>query len=174
MEVALSKAQRQERYKTSGGASDLVKVEALVPPAYRDRLLNLAQSFREEHRRNKEEVAAIANRMREACERHPPRRYTTLPDIDRIVVTSVNVPFPTHIEAKALARGLASNTVPKGFAGHFERFLGELSLTEILRFCDRHEIAAPTLARFVRKQGRRLALHRPELEEHLRGIVPNF
>jgi hypothetical protein len=171
---AVSKAQRQERYKTSGGAFDLVKVEALVPPAYRERLLDLAKSFREEHRRNKDEVAAIADRVREACKRHPPRRYTTLPDIDRIVVTSVNVPFPKNIEAKTLARGLTSNTVPKGFSGHFERFLGELSLTEILRFCDRHEIKAPTLAKFVRKQSRRLALHRPELEEHLRGIVPNF
>jgi hypothetical protein len=169
----MSKAARQERYKTSGGASDLVKVEALVPPAYRDRLLDLAKSFREEHRQRKDEVAAIVSRVRQAC-LNQPRRYTVPADIDRIVVTSVNVPFPKSIEAKTLAHGLASNTVPKGFAGHFERFLGELSLTEILRFCDRHEIKAPTLARFVKKQGKRLALHRPELEEHLRGVVPSF
>ena len=170
----MSKAARQERYKISGGASDWVKVEALVPPAYRERLLALAKSFRDEHRSRKKDVAAIASRVREACERHPPRRYAGLPDIDRIVVTSVNVPFPTNIEASTLAHGLTTNVVPKGWAGHFERFLGELSLTEILRFCDSHEIKAPTLARFVKKQGRRLALHRPELEEHLRGVVPNF
>ena len=170
----MSKTARQERYKTSGGASDLVKVEALVPPAYRERLLDLAKSFREEHRQRKDEVAAIVARVREVCEGQRPRRYTQLPDIDRIVVTSVNVPFPKSIEAETLAHGLASNTVPKGFSGHFERFLGELSLTEILRFCDRHGIKASTLARFVKKQGRRLALHRPELEEHLRGVVPNF
>jgi len=169
----MNRAARQERYKTSGGASDLVKVEALVPPAYRESLLDLAKSFREEHRRRRDEVAAIIARVREAC-KEPPQRYTLPADIDRIVVTSVNVPFPKSIEAKTLAHGLASNTVPKGFAGHFERFLGELSLTEILRFCDRHEIKEPTLARFVKKQGRRLALHRPELEEHLRGVVPNF
>lgn len=169
----MSKAARQERYKTSGGAFDLVKVEALVPPAYRKRLLDLAKSFREEHRQRNDEVAAIVTRVRQACEGQP-RRYTLPADIDRIVVTSVNVPFPKSIEAKTLAHGLASNTVPKGFAAHFERFLGELSLTEILRFCDRHEIKAPTLARFVKKQGKRLALHRPELEEHLHGVVPNF
>ncbi len=170
----MGKAARQERYKKSGGASDLVKVEALVPPAYRERLLALAKSFRDAHRSRKKDMAAIASRVREACERHRPRRYTGLPDIDRIVVTSVNVPFPRNIEASTLAYGLTANVVPKGWAGHFERFLGELSLTEILRFCDRHEIKAPTLARFVKKQRRRLALHRPELEEHLRGVVPNF
>lgn len=169
----MSKAARQQRYKTSGGASDLVKVEALVPPAYRQRLLDQAKSFREEHRRRKDEVAAIVARVRQACEKQP-RRYAPPADIDRIVVTSVNVPFPKGIEAKTLAHGLASNTVPKGFAGHFERFLGELSLTEILRFCDRYGIKAPTLARFVRKQGNQLALHRPELEEHLHGVVPHF
>ncbi len=145
----------------------------MVPPAYRERLLDLAKSFREEHRRRKDEVAAIVTRVRQACEEQP-RRYTLPADIDRIVVTSVNVPFPKRIDAKTLAHGLASNTVPKGFAGHFERFLGELSLTEILRFCDRHDIKASTLARFVKKQGKRLALHHPELEEHLHGLVPNF
>jgi hypothetical protein len=169
----VSKAARQERYKKSGGAADLVKVEALVPPAYRRRLLDLARSFREEHRQRKDEVAAIVARVRQACEGQP-RRYAPLPDIDRIVVASVNVPFPENIDAGTLARGLTSNTVPRGFAGHFERFLGELPLTEILRFCDRHAVAAPALARFVKTQGPGLALHCPDLEEHLRGVVPDF
>jgi|GEM_PF-4138355 len=169
----MSKAARQQRYKTSGAASDLVKVEALVPPAYRERLLDQARSYREEHRRRKDEVAAIVARVGRACEGQP-RRYTLPVDIDRIVVTSVNVPFPHSIDAKTLAQGLASNTVPKGFAGHFERFLGELSLTDILRFCDRHQITAPLLARFLKKQSRRLALYRPEFEEHLHGLVSNF
>lgn len=168
----MSKTARQRRYKTSGGASDLVKVEALVPPAYRERLLDLAKSFREEHRQRKDAVAAVISRVRQACAGQP-RRYAPPVDIDRIVTTSVNVPFPNSIEATVLARGLASNTIPKGFAGHYERFLGELPLTQILRFCDRHEVKAPVLARFLKKQGRRLALHRPDLAEHLNGVIPD-
>ena len=169
----MSRAERQERYKATGGAADLVKVETLVPPAYRDRLLQLAASFREEHRRRKEEVATVIARVKAACETQP-RSYTQPVDVDRIVVTSVNVPFPKSIEAATLARSLRTNTVPKGYAGHFERLLGELPLTDILRFCDRHDIKAPALARFVKTHGKKLALNRPDLEEHLHDVVPGF
>ena len=165
----MGKTERQARYKTTGGAADLIKIETLVPLAYRERLLDIAKSFREEHRRGKEETAAIVAKVREASASQP-KRYRSLPDIDRIVVTSVNVPFPYGIDAETLVNGLVANTVPRKFAGHFGRFLGELSLTDILRFCDRHEIAASTLSRFVRKQGRRLALRRPDLDEHLHAL----
>ncbi len=165
----MGKSDRQERYKTSGGAADLVKIETLVPPAYRERLLDIAKSFREEYRRGKEEAAPVIARVKEASAAQP-RRFSVLPDIDRIVITSVNVPFPRRIDAETLAHGLTSNKVAAGFTGHFARFLGELSLTDILRFCDRHDIEAATLSRFVKKQGKRLALHRPDLNEHLDAL----
>ena len=169
----MGKTERQERYKATGGAADLVKVEMLVPPAYRERLLRLAASFRDEHRQRKEEISAIIARVRTACETQP-RRYAQPLDIDRMVVASVNVPFPRTIEAKTLVQSLQTNTIPKGYSGHFERLLGEVSLTDVLRFCDRHDIKASALARFVKTHGKTLALKRPELEEYLHGVVPGF
>ncbi len=165
----MGRIERQERYKTMGGAADLVKVETLVPPAYRERLLSLAKAFRDEHRENKDEAAAIAARVKAASAKLP-KRFGLPPDVDRIITTSVNVPFPKDIDAATLAQGLSSNTLPKGYAGHFERFLGELPLTDILRFCDVHDITAQTLARFIKKHGARLALHRPDLDEHLDAL----
>jgi hypothetical protein len=46
--------QRIEKYRSSGGAADLVRVEVLVPPSARDDVLRLAAKFRSEHRDNKE------------------------------------------------------------------------------------------------------------------------
>jgi len=169
----MGKTERQERYKATGGAADLVKVETLVPPAYRERLLNLAASFRNEHRQRKEEISAIVARVEKACETQP-RRYAQPLDIDRIVVASVNVPFPKTIDVKTLVRSLQTNTLPKGYEGHFERLLGEVSLTDVLRLCDRHDVKPTTLARFVKTHGKKLALKRPELEEYLHGVVPGF
>lgn len=169
----MGKTERQERYKATGGAADLVKVETLVPPAYRERLLTLAASFRDEHRQRKEEISAIIARVEKACETQP-RRYAQPLDVDRIVITSVNVPFPKTIDVKTLVRSLQTNTLPKEYVGHFERLLGEVSLTDILQLCDRHDIKPPTLALFVKTHGRKLALKRTELEEYLYGVVPGF
>jgi hypothetical protein len=46
--------QRIEKYRSSGGAADLVRVEVLVPPSARDDVLRLAAKLRSEHRDNKE------------------------------------------------------------------------------------------------------------------------
>ena len=168
----MSKSQRQERYMTTGGAADLVKVETLVPTAYRARILELAADMREEHRRRKAVVNTIIAKVCAACAGQP-RRFSQPVDIDRIVVTSVNVPFPISAYAAGLAASLQANTIPSGYAGHLERFLGELPLTDVLRFCDRHSIAVGVLARFVRTHGKVLALRRPDLEEHLNALVPH-
>lgn len=168
----MGKAERQERYKTTGGASDLVKVETLVPAACRSRILELAAQLREEHRRRKSEVSSVVGKVRAACEKQP-RRYTLPIDIDRIVVTSVNVPFPESIGAAELADALRSCAIPTKYSGHLGRFLGEVPLTDVLRFCDRHRIPAADLARYVAKNRGKLALHRPELEEHLHVLVPS-
>jgi hypothetical protein len=45
---------RIEKYRSSGGAADLVRVEVLVPPFGRDDVLRLAAKLRSEHRDNKE------------------------------------------------------------------------------------------------------------------------
>jgi hypothetical protein len=46
--------QRIEKYRSSGGAADLVRVEVLVPPSARDVVVRLAAKLRSEHRDNKE------------------------------------------------------------------------------------------------------------------------
>jgi hypothetical protein len=108
------------------------------------------------------------------------RRHATLAggsagarsDLNRVVEASVNVPFSTAVDAGNLARALRANLVPDGSAPHLARFLGELPIDLILRFCDQHGIEASSLARFVRHRRRELALWRPELDEYLDGLVP--
>lgn len=167
----MAKRDRQQRYKIAGGAAGLVKVETLVPPGGRQRILKLAAELRAEHRRGRVDVARVVSRVRKAC-KPVSRRYAPPTDIDKLVVTGVNVPFPKPIDAATLAGAIRKGAIPPGYAGHFERFFGETPLVDILRFCDRHGIGASDLARFVRGHGSRLALRRPELEEHLDALVP--
>ena len=46
----MSVRKRIEKYHSTGGAADLVKVEVLVPPSTRDDILRLAAKLRSEHR----------------------------------------------------------------------------------------------------------------------------
>jgi hypothetical protein len=46
--------QRVKKYRTEGGAADLARVEVLVPPSAREKILEFAFRLRAEHRRNKE------------------------------------------------------------------------------------------------------------------------
>jgi hypothetical protein len=57
----MSVRRRIEKYRSSGGAADLVKVEVLVPPSARDDVLRLAARLRSEHRDSKE--------LRRLCDR---------------------------------------------------------------------------------------------------------
>jgi hypothetical protein len=45
---------RVRRYRSEGGAADLVRVEVLVPPSAREEILAVASRLRAEHRGNKE------------------------------------------------------------------------------------------------------------------------
>jgi len=54
----VSVRKRIEKYRSSGGAADLVKVEVLVPPSSREDVLRLAARLRSEHRE-----------LRKLCER---------------------------------------------------------------------------------------------------------
>lgn len=175
---ALSKRERQKRYRTTGAAANLIKVETLVPPEGRAEILRLAARLRTRARRNAVaagqsiDVAGILRRVSELSAAQP-RRYTTKPDIDNLVITSVNVPFPHRIDAKTLAGALQSETIPESYQGHLERFLGEVPLTLLLRFCDRHGITAKELRGFIDKHRGRLALHRADLDEHLNALIPH-
>jgi len=175
----LSKRERQKRYRTTGAAANLVKVETLVPPEGRAEILKLAAKWRKRARRTSQksggrlDVSAILRRLHELCAEQP-RRYAVKPDIDKIVTTSVNVPFPHPINSGLLADALLAERIPEGYRGHFERFLGETPLTLLLRFCDHHGITAGKLQSFVQKYRHDLALHRLELDEHLNALVPSF
>ena len=57
----MSVRKRIEKYRSSGGAADLVKVEILVPPSAREDVLRLAARLRSEHRDSRE--------LRTLCER---------------------------------------------------------------------------------------------------------
>jgi hypothetical protein len=46
--------QRVKRYRTQGGAADLVRVEVLVPPADRKKILDYAAGLRAQHRAAKD------------------------------------------------------------------------------------------------------------------------
>lgn len=50
----MSVRQRIEKYRSSGGAADLVRVEVLVPSSARGEVLRLAERLRAEHRSDKE------------------------------------------------------------------------------------------------------------------------
>jgi hypothetical protein len=168
----MARRERQIRYKTTGGAADLVKVEVLVPPENRGEILALARTCRDEHRRKhgqRIDAEDVVRRVADACEDQP-RRYTQRSDIDKVVVTSVNVPFPVKIDASALAAALKGGAVPRQYAGHIARLLEEVPVGDILRFCDRHGISATEIARVMRKQ---TGLRRPELQEHLDALVPH-
>jgi hypothetical protein len=45
---------RVKKYRSEGGAADLIRVEVLVPPSARREILAIAARLRGEHRRNKE------------------------------------------------------------------------------------------------------------------------
>lgn len=172
----MTKRDRQKRYRTTGAAAKLVKVETLVPPDAREEILHLAARLRRRFRQRGAaetsrplDVVAIIGRIRDLCALQP-RRYAAAADIDRVTEVSVNVPFPNRIDAKTIAHALRDDAIPDGYRGHLERFLGETPLNSILRFCDHHGVTALKLAEFVGKHREDLALHRPDLEEHLHAL----
>ena len=50
----MSARKRIEKYRRSGGAADLVRVEVLVPSSARDDVLHLAERLRADHRNDKD------------------------------------------------------------------------------------------------------------------------
>ena len=77
--------ERIRRYKTTGAAADLVRVEVLVPAEGRDRILETARDLREEHRRAKAirsvNAEAVNDRAKLMIHRLVARRLPTEPGI---------------------------------------------------------------------------------------------
>ena len=78
LENPMSVRQRIEKYRSSGGAADLVRVEVLVPPHARHEIIGLAARLRSEHRDSKE-LEAICDR---ALSLYGPRILNV--DLDRL------------------------------------------------------------------------------------------
>ena len=172
---AMAKRTRQQRYLNEGAGAGLVRVETLVPRDGRDAILRLASRLRREARRRDRgpntgiDVEAVLAKVRALC---PPasRRVISASDPDHLVLTSVNVPFANRIDSEDLAEAIRTGRIPPGYRGHIERFLGETPLNRLLAFFDRHHIDTSMVAKFVREHGKGLALHRPDLQEHLRVL----
>jgi hypothetical protein len=62
----MSVRQRIEKYRNSGGAADLVRVEVLVPPSGRNDVICLAARLRSDHRDSKE---LQAKELKTLCDR---------------------------------------------------------------------------------------------------------
>jgi hypothetical protein len=168
----MAKRKRQQRYFKEGAGAGLVRVETLVPADGRDAILKLASRLRRAARKHPTkphsgiDVEGVLAKVRALC---PPfsHRVVSETDPDRLLVTSVNVPFANQIDSKGLVDVIRTGRIPAGYRGHIERFLGEVPLNRLLAFFDRHYIDASTVAKFVREQGDALALHRPDLQEYL-------
>ncbi|AFL51466.1 hypothetical protein ABIE78_002703 [Sinorhizobium fredii] len=70
---------RIKKYRESGGAADLVRVEVLVPKAKRDEIVNQAADLRERHRLEKR----LADFIQVATERYGLRVFDNI-DISKL------------------------------------------------------------------------------------------
>lgn len=70
---------RVKKYRSEGGAADLVRIEVLIPPSARKEILALASRLRSDHRRNKELRALYES----ALESYGPRILDNV-DLDRL------------------------------------------------------------------------------------------
>src|SRR3954467_7692351 len=98
----MSVRKRIEKYRSSGGAADLVKVEVLVPPSARDDVLRLAARLRSEHRGGKE--------LRGLCDRALSLYGARVPD---------NVDLARLPALRARAGGIARSLMERGDARAF-------------------------------------------------------
>ena len=98
----MSVRRRIEKYRRSGGAADLVRVEVLVPPSARDEVVRLAARLRGNHRDEKE--------LRTLCDRalslYGPRIRDSV-DLERLS------------DLRARARVIARAMIERGDAGAF-------------------------------------------------------
>ncbi len=90
----MSVQDRIKRYRQSGGAADLVRVEVLVPANRREEVLSLAAALREEHRDRRSHLQDLIDR---AVERYGVR---AMDNIDLSKLPDV------HAKARVLGKSL--------------------------------------------------------------------
>ena len=81
LEWMMSVQDRIKRYRQSGGAADLVRVEVLVPAGARAELLAHAEAMRQQHRKRRDD---LQQRIDQAVERYGVRVMDNL-DLSRLV-----------------------------------------------------------------------------------------
>lgn len=91
---------------------------------------------------------------------------------DRALCVSVSVPLATVIAPDDLVAAFAcaaqgGGEAASATAGHLDRLLSEMSVAEILRFCDRHGFALGDLLNAYRWNRARGGAPHPELEDHI-------
>lgn len=90
----MSAKERIKRYRETGGASDLVRVEVLVPKAHRDEIVSAAAKLRRAHRAEKNRLSEF---IRIATERYGLRVFDNI-DIEKLD----DLPQQARIVANAL------------------------------------------------------------------------
>lgn len=97
---------RVQKYRDSGGASDLVRVEVLVPSDRRGDILSLAAGLRADHRQRKQRIEA---EIKTALERYELRVLDNI-DLERLNDLSEKARVVAHAliergDARAFAMG---------------------------------------------------------------------
>ena len=152
----MSKKERQNRYFSTGAGSGLQRVETLVPEGGREQILALAEKLRGEHRiraaRTKlsPEAKAIVERAISRS-KSTAKKIRPAENVDKLVETSVNVPFPDHIDALTLAAILKSGILPGRYAPHVWRFIEEEDKARIARFLFAHNISEGEFQTSIKK-----------------------
>jgi hypothetical protein len=97
---------RIKRYRETGGAADLVRVEVLVPKARRDEIISVAADLRAAHRADKSQLNEF---IKAATERYGLRVFDNI-DIDKLSDLSQKAKIVAHAlmergDARAYAMG---------------------------------------------------------------------
>lgn len=102
-ELVMSARDRVRRYRENGGASDLVRVEVLVPASSRNAIVSEAARMRTEHRSRKKRLKDLCDK---AAERYAVRVFDNV-DLARVP------------DSQEQARVIAGALMERGDAGAF-------------------------------------------------------
>ncbi|SOC30347.1 hypothetical protein [Thalassospira xiamenensis] len=94
------------------------------------------------YRAGNKSVERALSRFRDASEQYAPTRLNvkSSSNVDRIVLASVNVPFPQIISIPTIVGTFQSGIVEKHWHGHLQRFLEELPDRIKKEFYWKHDI----------------------------------
>ncbi|WP_416798210.1 hypothetical protein [Ciceribacter azotifigens] len=151
----MSVKERIRRYRETGGASDLVRVEVLVPKARREEILTVAAEFRAEHRSEK---ARLAEFIRIATKKFGLRVF------DNIDTEGLN-------DLPQKARVIANALMERGDARAYA--LGRQMISQLETGADGTDAAPARYHGLHRREPFRQQLYRPrDRPEH--GLAAHF